>query len=297
MHHGGDQGTEPSSGSASSPSARSLRRKMKGLLKGKNSESTLDPHSSPVAASAATVLVDAPPAATKPEVSEQGREASNILPAGQLCSGNNLSKHRALVLDCAYRPINVISWPKAVMMDWTQKAEVVEYYPPPATALSGQGMHMLPAVIRVPTRYVDLNGVAAEVACTRRNILVRDKFTCQYCGCNSKTLTLDHILPVSKGGRNSWTNLVAACMPCNQRKGDKLLAQLGWKLRSTPKKPTPWEVGLVVGLGTSDVERPCPEWVPYLEPYRLKIQEIKQRANKAGHRDPDGAAEVDASSN
>jgi hypothetical protein len=60
-----------------------------------------------------------------------------------------------------------------------ERRQVVEYYPPPATALSGQGTHMLPAVIRVPTRYVDLNGAAAEVACTRRNILVRDKFTCQ----------------------------------------------------------------------------------------------------------------------
>jgi hypothetical protein len=51
---------------------------------------------------------------------------------------NNLSRHRALVLDCAYRPINVTSWPKAVMMDWTNKAEVVEYYPPPALAQSGE---------------------------------------------------------------------------------------------------------------------------------------------------------------
>ncbi|KAG1654279.1 hypothetical protein FOA52_005659 [Chlamydomonas sp. UWO 241] len=137
-------------------------------------------------------------------------------------TGNNLGRHRALVLDCAYRPINVVAWPKAVMMDWAEKGEVVDYYPPPATAWSGQGEHMLPAVIRVPNRYLNLNEIASEVACTRRNILVRDRFSCQYCGCTSRNLTLDHVVPVSKGGKNSWLNLVAACMPCNQRKGDKV---------------------------------------------------------------------------
>lgn len=59
----------------------------------------------------------------------------------------------------------------------------------------------------------------------------------RYCGCNGRdtTLTIDHVTPVSKGGRNTWINLVTACMACNQRKGDKTLQQLGWKLRSVPK--------------------------------------------------------------
>ena len=53
-------------------------------------------------------------------------------------------------------------------------------------------------------------------------------------------------------------------------------------LVSVLQKPTPWELGLVVGLGMGDVERPCAEWAPYLEPYRQKISDIKRRAHEAG---------------
>jgi hypothetical protein len=194
---------------------------------------------------------------------------------------NNLHKNRALVLDCAYRPLNVISWPRAVMMDWTQKAEVVEYYPPPAFAVSGQGDHQLPAVLRVAA-YVNLNEVAADVSCTRRNIMVRDKYQCQYCGTRGRDLTLDHVLPASKGGKNSWLNLVTACISCNQKKGDKLLQHLGWRLKNAPKKPSPWEIGVVIGLSQADMLRPCPEWDLYLEPYRMRIREIRQQADAAG---------------
>lgn len=206
---------------------------------------------------------------------------------------NHLGLHRALVLDCAYRPINVASWPKAVMMDWTQKAEVVEYYPPPAHAFSGQGLHSLPAVIRVAA-YVDLHEVSASVACTRRNILLRDKFTCQYCGSRGKDgdLTLDHVIPVSKGGKNSFLNLVTACMQCNQRKGNRLLSTLpGWKLRSVPRRPSPWEIGIVVGLGATDIARSPQEWAPYLEPYRIKIAELKKQSREAGLPSEDGEDE------
>uniref|UniRef100_A0A7R9Z2P6 HNH nuclease domain-containing protein n=2 Tax=Chlamydomonas euryale TaxID=1486919 RepID=A0A7R9Z2P6_9CHLO len=167
------------------------------------------------------------------------------------------------------------------MMDWSQRVEVVEYYPPPATAWSGQGEHMLPAVIRVPNRYLNLNEIASDVACTRRNVLVRDRYTCQYCGCSSKHLTLDHVVPVSKGGRNEWLNLVTACVACNQRKGDKTLQALGWKLRAPLRKPSPWELGLVIGLSPGDVERPSEAWAPYLEPYRAKIQDIRRMIRHA----------------
>jgi hypothetical protein len=115
--------------------------------------------------------------------------------------------------------------------------------------------------------------------------MTRDKFTCQYCGCKGRDneLTLDHVIPTSKGGKNTWLNLVTACMPCNQRKGDRLLAHLpGWKLRNAPRKPSPWEIGIVVGLSSGDIERPPMEWQAYLEPYRLKIVELRKRAQEAG---------------
>jgi hypothetical protein len=69
----------------------------------------------------------------------------------------------------------------------------------------------------------------------------------RYCGCQ-RDLTLDHVVPVSMGGGNSWANLVTACMACNQRKGNKSLAQLGWSLPCMPREPTPQEVGVIAGI-------------------------------------------------
>ena len=63
------------------------------------------------------------------------------------------------------------------------------------------------------------------MALTRRNIMIRDRFCCQYCGCK-RNLTIDHVHPQSKGGRNTWENLVTACMACNQKKGSRCAAAL-----------------------------------------------------------------------
>jgi len=244
-------------------------------------------------ATTTTTLVDVPSRGGSMEEEQAAGKlgsASNIMPTGRLYQPNNLSRNRALVLDSAYRPINVITWAKAVMMDLLDKAEVVEYYPPPAMALSGQGHHDLPAVMRVRT-VIDLNDLCSRVTCTRRNIMVRDKYTCQYCGCKGRDLTLDHVMPASKGGKDTWTNLVTACMACNQRKGDKLLSTIGWRLRNTPREPTPWEIGVVVGLSSGDIERPPAEWMPYLAPYRAKIEAIKKLAQDAGMEDSDSDSE------
>jgi 5-methylcytosine-specific restriction endonuclease McrA len=67
-------------------------------------------------------------------------------------------------------------------------------------------------------------------------VLRRDKYACQYCG-NTKKLTLDHVMPRSKGGKHSWDNVVIACEPCNSRKGDRTPIQAGMVLRTKPKAP------------------------------------------------------------
>ena len=74
---------------------------------------------------------------------------------------------------------------------------------------------------------------------SRRNIYQRDDNLCQYCGkkVDKKSLTLDHVIPKSRGGKSSWTNVVASCVWCNSEKGDKLLSELGWKLLKTPTRP------------------------------------------------------------
>ena len=92
----------------------------------------------------------------------------------------------------------------------------------------------LPYVIKllnyVPVPY---NGVVLS----RKNIYLRDNFTCQYCGKNGTHLTLDHIIPKSKGGGESWENIVVCCVRCNNRKGDRTAEEAGMKLIGTPYKP------------------------------------------------------------
>lgn len=92
--------------------------------------------------------------------------------------------------------------------------------------------------IIVLTRYskVPYRGVPFS----RKNLYARDSYRCQYCGATPgiKRLTIDHIMPRSRGGKSSWINCVLCCGECNMRKGNKTLKELGWKLKQTPKAPT-----------------------------------------------------------
>ncbi len=82
--------------------------------------------------------------------------------------------------------------------------------------------------IRVPYKKIEL---------TRKNILRRDGMACQYCGTRSPELTVDHIIPKSRGGIDSWENMVAACRECNNKKGNRSPEEAGMRLRTKPKKP------------------------------------------------------------
>jgi 5-methylcytosine-specific restriction endonuclease McrA len=79
------------------------------------------------------------------------------------------------------------------------------------------------------------------VAFTRFNLFLRDEFRCQYCG-SKGDLTFDHVLPRCRGGITSWQNVVAACSPCNLRKGSKTLKQAGMRLARAPRAPTAEEM-------------------------------------------------------
>jgi 5-methylcytosine-specific restriction endonuclease McrA len=149
-------------------------------------------------------------------------------------------------------------------MDLLEKADVLEYYD--ATISSTREEYYLPAVMKA--RWY--NGKKPiRVALSRRNILLRDKLCCQYCGKSGKhgavSLTLDHVIPQSKGGGNTWDNLVTACAPCNTKKGDKTLRQLKWKLKKEPQEPSAWELDLVLAsVGAGDLKSIPEEWAGYL---------------------------------
>jgi 5-methylcytosine-specific restriction endonuclease McrA len=94
-----------------------------------------------------------------------------------------------------------------------------------------------PMVIRLVT-YVRIPRDTHRRKITRRAVFARDDWTCQYCGSRSN-LTVDHVVPRSKGGPSSWDNIVASCAPCNRRKGNASPTQVGMNLSREPRPPSP----------------------------------------------------------
>ena len=141
---------------------------------------------------------------------------------------------KALKLDSSYRPIEIVDALEALVLCLIGKAQAIENYAKEVHSVSET--FTLPAVI-VLNRYVKFNFKVIGVS--RKDIIIRDQNKCQYCGNEFPTdkLTLDHILPKSKGGKNTWMNLVAACKKCNQKKGDRTPEQANMKLINKPVKP------------------------------------------------------------
>lgn len=98
---------------------------------------------------------------------------------------------------------------------------------------------------------------------SRRNIMARDKYTCQYCNASGSkvTLNMDHVIPRAQGGTTQWENVVTSCVPCNTRKGAKTPRQAGMRLKTEPRKPNWSELTRVPIQG-----RLYPEWAPFLSP-------------------------------
>lgn len=144
-----------------------------------------------------------------------------------------LDSVKSLVLNYSYEPLQFCSAKRAIVMVFTGRAEFLEsdgyVVRSPSTTFK------LPAVIRV------LNIVKRTrrkaIAFSKKNILRRDNFTCQYCGISDKFLTVDHIFPKSRGGKSNWSNVVVACKPCNLKKGDQTPSEKGMPLQKKPSKP------------------------------------------------------------
>ena len=138
-----------------------------------------------------------------------------------------------LVLNADYRALSVCSVERAVGLLWLHKVDLVAAH---ATRRlrSVNAEHPWPSVIRlrdyVRTPY-------RKVLLTRRNVFRRDDHRCQYCG-DSDRLTLDHVHPKSRGGPDTWENLVAACVPCNNRKGNRTPEEAGMPLHRPPYRPS-----------------------------------------------------------
>jgi 5-methylcytosine-specific restriction endonuclease McrA len=140
-----------------------------------------------------------------------------------------------LVLNATYEPINVCTVRRAVVLLLKDKAEVIEQGE--WNLRSASASLRRPVVIRLVT-YVRIPRDTHRRKITRRAVFARDEWTCQYCGSRSN-LTVDHVVPKSKGGGSSWDNIVASCAPCNRRKGDALPRQAGMRLLKQPRTPNP----------------------------------------------------------
>jgi 5-methylcytosine-specific restriction endonuclease McrA len=142
---------------------------------------------------------------------------------------------RVLVLNATFEPINVCTVRRAAVLLLKDKAEVVEHA---SWELRSENLTLpRPVVIRLVT-YVKVPRDTHRRKITRRAVFARDQWTCQYCGSRSN-LTVDHVVPRSKGGGSSWDNIVTSCAPCNRRKGDALHRNVGMTLRRMPRTPNP----------------------------------------------------------
>lgn len=161
---------------------------------------------------------------------------------------------KVLVLNYDFTPLTICTVQRAFLLVYLQKAEMLSDVKG-AVMRSVSSVFQVPAVIRIK-RYVHVP--YKGVMLTRQNVFKRDGFACQYCG-SLKELTLDHVVPRSKNGKSTWSNLVTACKSCNSRKGDNTPEQVGLRLRSTPRKPSYLNF-LKEQAGTT-----YDEWQPYLK--------------------------------
>ncbi len=137
-----------------------------------------------------------------------------------------------LVLNYDYQPIHITTWRRAFVLVLKHKAELVEARTDRYLRTS-QASYPWPSIIRL-LRYVP--APYKSVPLTRQNIFRRDGFRCGYCG-TTRALTVDHVVPRSQGGKDSWENLVTACESCNRRKGNRTPEQAGMPLLIRPRKP------------------------------------------------------------
>ena len=142
-------------------------------------------------------------------------------------------ENKALVLSTSYEPLSITSMRKAFLLVYMEKAEVIDFSG--STIRSASSEYELPSIIRLKIRpkYNFYN----KVELNRKNIFKRDNNQCQYCG-SKDNLTVDHVIPKSKGGVSSWDNLVTACSKCNNKKDNKFLTEVGMNLSSQPKRPS-----------------------------------------------------------
>ncbi|MSO41341.1 MAG: HNH endonuclease [Solirubrobacterales bacterium] len=203
-----------------------------------------------------------------PPVSSRGDESGSISGSngsaalngaggsnGQFGRPHRLSSRRVLVLNASYEPLNVCTVRRALVLILKQKAEVLENG---SGVLRSETMRLdMPEVIRLVT-FVRVPRDIHRRRITRKAVLARDGWICQYCGAEKPALTVDHVIPRSRGGKSVWENIVASCASCNHRKGNRLPHEIRMHPRNRPRPPGP-TVFIRIAAPRTPVA-----WEPYL---------------------------------
>ena len=166
-----------------------------------------------------------------------------------------MSPQKILLLDKQYAAISLVNWKRALKLLLNGKAEPIGQ-----TNLKVVGKCVIPCVIRL-LNSIPFNAYFGKVRFNRTNVLLRDQFKCQYCNVlmAKSSATIDHIIPVSRGGRTDYDNCVACCKTCNNTKGGKLPREAGMYPLKTPKQPT------YISLYQESLKNGPDEWRDYIK--------------------------------
>jgi len=142
---------------------------------------------------------------------------------------------RTIVLNGDFTFLNTVNWKRAICLIIKEKAEILKQSHQVVRNGSGEEIFRIPLVIKLIkiVRLIYKN----KVPFSKRNIMVRDEYKCMYCGTSTR-LTIDHVIPISKGGKNNFDNCTTACQPCNNKKGNRLPSQAKMFLFKQPYAPT-----------------------------------------------------------
>ncbi len=164
--------------------------------------------------------------------------------------------NKVLLLNASFEPLGIVTDRRAVVLLLSGKVEAIAVHDDAPVLHSPSRSIAVPAIVRL-SHMVKVGRNRTAPPPSRRGVLRRDGGRCAYC--NASADTVDHVVPKSRGGATSWTNLVAACKRHNMEKGDRLLAELGWELPFEPLAPRT-RLGLVRHSTDAD-----PLWEPYLQ--------------------------------
>ena len=139
-----------------------------------------------------------------------------------------------ILLNGDYTVLGLIDWKKAMGLMFAEKIKVLKYAD---RKIRGVGRTFLMPAVAVLIKVVRVV-YRSQIPFSRRNVLIRDNFTCMYCGGRKAPLTMDHIVPRALGGKSTFENCVACCKACNTKKGARLPRQAGMALRRRPWQPT-----------------------------------------------------------